>query len=706
MQGSTAIARMLRPRSIAIVGISPQPMSPGAAILGNIERLGYQAEVHLVSRNRTEVIGRPCVPTVDELPEGIDLALLLVPQAGVVEAMHACVRRRVGAVIVYASGFAEVDDAGRAAQDEIAAVARTAGIALLGPNCLGFVNYLDRLSVSFSPLQPESDPPPPKVAFISQSGGTPTVTRFALAAKRIGVTYQISTGNEALLGVEDFLDPMIDDDRNIVIALFCEQIRNPQRFLAGAARARERGKPIVMLQPGASEGARASARSHTGALVGDHALIRTLVEDAGVVAVDTVEDLIDVIELLATFPVVPTRGPALITDSGALKGVELDFCERVGLAVPRFSEGAVAAVRTVVPDFVAVENPLDLTAQALVDPQLYAKAIAALANDTATGCTVASPIYGHPALGIGKLRTIWPAFAAARATRPAILAPLVYDAPMPEEAFREAANAGIAFFPSPERALRALAHVTRYGLRCAQPPPAARTLPAPLPVDRPGIVPEYRAKAMLAAAGISFPRGAFVTDRAGAQRAAAGIGFPVVLKLQSAALAHKTEAGALALGIADAAALDDAWTRLHGNVAAALPGAVIDGALVEAMAAPGVEFIAGARRDPQWGTTLVAGLGGIWAEALGDTVVIPAAAGEDAIVAALRCLRAAPLLAGVRGAPPLDVRAAARVLDRLGALIDATPAIAEIELNPLTLYPDGAVALDALIVVSEEGTQR
>jgi acyl-CoA synthetase (NDP forming) len=693
------IGRMLRPRSIAIVGVSPQPMSPAAAILGNIERLGYRADVHLVSRNRTEVIGRPCVPTIDDLPAGIDLALLLVPRAGVVDAMHACARREVGSAIVYASGFAELDDAGRAAQAEIGAIARAAGIALLGPNCLGFVNYLNDLAVTFSPAQPESDPPPPQVAFISQSGGTPSVTRFSLAAKRIGVTYQISTGNEALLGVEDFLDPMIDDDRNVVIALFCEQIRNPQRFLAAAARARERGKPIVMLQPGASEAARASALSHTGSLVGDHALIRTIVEDAGVVVVDTLEDLIDVIELLAKFPVIPTRGPALITDSGALKGIELDFCEKVGLAVPQFSTDTITAIRAIVPDFVAVENPLDLTAHALVDPQLYAKAIAALADDDATGCTVISPIYGQAELGIKKLRTTWPAFAATRA-RPAILAPLVYDAPMPEEAFREAAAAGIAFFRSPERALRALARVTRYGIRCAQPLLAPRKLPAPLPIDGPGIVPEYRAKAMLAAAGIVFPRGAFVTDRAGAQRAAAQIGFPVALKLQSAGLAHKTDAGALALGIADAASLDDAWTRLHAGVAVSAPTAAIDGALVEAMAKPGVEFIAGARRDAQWGTTLVAGLGGIWAEALHDTVVIPGAAREDAIVAALQCLRAAPVLAGMRGAPPLDVRATARVLALLGALIDATPAIAEIELNPLTLYPDGAVALDALIVAN------
>jgi acyl-CoA synthetase (NDP forming) len=259
----------------------------------------------------------------------------------------------------------------------------------------------------------------------------------------------------------------------------------------------------------------------------------------------------------------------------------------------------------------------------------------------------------------------------------------------------------VAFFRSPERALRALGHVTRYGIGCSLAPPAPRSLPAPLAIDRPGIVPEYRAKALLAVAGIPFPRGVFVVDRAGAQRAAAEIGFPVALKLQSAGLAHKTDAGALALGLGDAEGLDEAWTRLYANVAATAPNAVIDGALIEEMVRPGVEFIAGARRDPQWGTTLVAGLGGVWAEALRDTVVMPSDAGEDAIVVALQRLRAAPVLAGTRGGKPLDVRGAARVLAQLGALVDATANVVEIELNPLRLYPEGVLALDALIVASE-----
>jgi acyl-CoA synthetase (NDP forming) len=692
------VERLLHPRSIAIVGVSPQPTSPAVAILDNIERFGYPAELHLVSRNRTEVIGRPCVPTIDDLPPDLDLALLLVPRAGILDAVQACARRRVGAIIVYASGFAEMDAEGRALQDEIVAVARDAGIALLGPNCLGYVNHLDGLPLSFSPFYPEADAPPAKVAFVSQSGGTPTIVRYALAAKSIGVSYQISTGNEAVLGVEDFLDPMIDDERNVVIAVFCEQVRKPQRFLAAAARARERGTPIVMVQPGRSEAARASALSHTGALVGDHALIRTIIEHAGVLIVDTIEELIDVVELLATFPVIPARGPALITDSGAFKGIELDFCEAVDLAVPAFSEATAAAVKAVVPEFVVVENPLDVTAQALIDTQLYAKAIAAVANDDATGSTVISPIYGTAERGLQKIQSILLAFEAARATRPAILALLGY-VDVPAAAYADAAAAGVALFASPERALRALAAVTRYGAFRNRPKTAARVLPEALPVDAgSGTIPEYRAKQLLARAGIPFPRGVFATDLASAQSAAAGIGFPVVLKLQAAKLAHKTDAGALALDLRDANALAAAWERLHANVRAFAPGIAIDGALVEAMGRPGTEFIAGARRDPEWGTTLVAGLGGIWAEALHDTVVIPAACGENEIVAALQRLRAAPILAGVRGAPALDVHGAARVLAILGGIIDATPGISEIELNPLVIYPEGVLALDALIV--------
>jgi acyl-CoA synthetase (NDP forming) len=696
-----AIDRLLRPRSIAIVGVSPQPTSPATQVLGNIERFNYPATVHLVSRGRTEVLGRACVPTIDELPEGIDLVLLLVPGAAVLESMQACARRAVGAVVVYAAGFAELGEAGLALQQQVAAVAREAGIAMLGPNCLGFTNYLDGLSITFSPMHPDADAPPPSVAFVSQSGGTPTVVRFALLAKRIGLSYQITTGNEALLGVEDFLEPMLADDRNRVIATFCEEIRSPQRFLAAAAHARELRKPIVMLQPGSSESARASARSHTGALVGDHALARTTLEHAGVVVVDTMEELIDVTELLVRFPVVPARGPALITDSGAFKGVELDLCERIGLPVPPFAADTAVRLRAVLPDFVTTDNPVDVTAQALVDTQLYAKTIVAVADDAATGSTVCSGIFARAEGGMAKVRTMLEAFKQTAGTRPAIVAMLVYDAPVPEGVYAECADAGVAFFRSPERALRALERVTRYGAFLERPAYVQRKLPAPLALE-PGIVTEHRAKALLRDAGVNVPHGSFVTDVVSAQRVAAEIGYPVVLKLQSPDLAHKTDAGALALNIADAAQLATAWDRLHANVLRARPGVVVLGALVEVMAKPGIEFIAGARRNAGWGTTLVGGLGGIWAETLNDTVLIPADADEDTIVAALQRLRAAPILAGTRGAPALDVRAAARALAALGRIIDSTPAISEIEINPLVLYPDGVTALDALIVVDAE----
>jgi acyl-CoA synthetase (NDP forming) len=695
------IDRLLHPRSIAIVGISPQPGSPGAAILRNLERFGYQAEVHLVSRNRTEVLGRPCVSTIDELPAGLDLALLLVPRAAVIDAMQACVRREITAVICYAAGFAELDAAGAAAQAEMAAIARAAGIALLGPNCLGIVSYADNLALSFSPLAPEPKAPGPSIAIVSQSGGTPSVARFSLARKGINVSTQISTGNEALLGIEDFLVPMLDDARNAAVAVFAEQIRTPQRFLAAAAHARSCGKPIVLLHPGASAAARASARSHTGALVGDHALIRAVVEDAGVVMVDTIESLVDVTELLVRFETIPARGPALITDSGAYKSIALDFCDRLGLPLPALAPETQERLRAVVPDFVGRENPIDVTAQALVDPELYARTIEALAEDRATGFTIVSGIYARSELGLSKVRTMLPPFERLKPTRPGIIAMLAYDAEVRAgEVYPEAGAAGIPFFTSPERALRAAVHVIRYGAFLERAPRAARVMPAPLPISGPGTVPEHRAKALLAQAGIAVPRGALVTDLAAAQRAAAEIGFPVALKLQAAELAHKSDVGALALGIADPAELAAAWDRLHAALRAARGDLRLDGVLVEAMAPPGIELIVGARRDPAWGTTLLAGLGGIWAEILGDTVVIPAAADEAAIVAALGRLRAAPLLAGARGGPAVDVRAAARVLAILAGLIDATPQVSEIEVNPLLVTADGALALDALIVAA------
>jgi acyl-CoA synthetase (NDP forming) len=692
------IARLMRPRSVAIVGVSPEPSSAGFLMLRNLEHYKYPGAIHLVSRNRSEINGRPCVKTIDDLPDGVDAAMLLIPRVAIEEAVKACARRGVGGIIIFAAGFGEAGGEWKAAQDRIAAIAEEAGIALCGPNCLGIVDFVNGIPLTFSaqlgaPLDVRSG-----VVVVAQSGGLAGVVRVALKAKGIPVTCTVSTGNEAVLGLEDYVAHLIEDGTTQVVAAFAEQIRKPQRFLEVAARARELGKPIVLLHAGRSAAAQESARSHTGAMVGDYAVMQTILAHGAVVHVESLEELIDVCELTMRFPTPPTKGCAMVTDSGAVKGMTLDFCDTVGLDLPPLSPALVAKLQAELPEFVGATNPLDLTAQAITHVEMYERTMAPLLADDAYGSLVLTAIVSSASdYALTKGRASLKAMLNSR--KPVIFAMLGDEADVPPKLIEEARAGNVPFFRSPERALRALARVTAYGRALEQSrkrkPPRAIAAP-PLPGH--GTLTEHVSKAYLAGCGLKMPKGRLVQTLAEALAAAAALGFPVALKLQSAALAHKSDAGGVILRIADAKQLDMAWEKLQ-QVARGRALA-LDGILVEQMAKPGIEMIVGARRDPNWGPVLAVGLGGIWAEALSDIRILPIGLDESEIAAEIGQLRGAKLLAGMRGAPAADVAALAQAVALIGAVIAARPEIREIDINPLTVYAagEGALALDALIV--------
>jgi acyl-CoA synthetase (NDP forming) len=692
---TSRIERLLRPRSVAIVGVSPEPGHMGGSVLANLERCRFEGAIHLVSRSRKEFNGRPCVPSIDDLPHGVDVAVLVIPQTAVIDAIAALGRRGAGGAIVFASGYAEVGDAGRAEQETLAAAARAANVAVLGPNCIGMCSFPVGAALTFEfNVERPMESARPKIGMAAQSGAMAAIMRMAFLAKGLGVTFYISTGNEADLTIEDFLNALVDDDETEVISLFVEQIRKPQTFLAAARRARAIGKPIVLMLAGRSQRARVSARSHTGALAGDYATMTALLRHAAVNVVDTVEELIDVTDLLARFKP-PVKGPGVITNSGAVKGFALDFCDSIGFDIPRLAPATIDALKVALPAFASLDNPVDVTAQVLRDVTLWTKTAQALLADPGTGSLCIPMVAGSPKLAMDKVHALAPTIEAHG--KPAVVAVLGDDFPVPPEflaAFREK---NIPVLRSPERALRALAHATAYGTALAAAPNAALTIDAP-PLPRRGTLPEYLGKAYLAALGIRVPQGALARDVAEAKAIAQRIGYPVALKAQAAALAHKSDAGGVALGVADPGALEAAWAQMRERVAAAQPGLVLDGILVEAMAAKGIEMIVGARRDPEWGPVVLAGLGGIWTEALDDVRLMPADLSAEHIVAELGRLKGARLLGGLRGAPAADIVALADTVARVGALMRARPDIREIDINPLMVYPRGVLALDALIV--------
>jgi acyl-CoA synthetase (NDP forming) len=694
-----AIARMLRPRSIAIVGASATPGALGHQVLESLERFKYAGDIHLVNPNRTQVAGRPCVRSVSNLPVGVDCAVMAIPSSGVAQAIVECAQRGVGGVVLFSAGFAEAGNDGRAAQEEIAKVARAHGMAIEGPNCSGLVNYVDGVPLTFASATLAPRLQGLGLGLVSQSGAAGTALRNTLLKREVQVSFSISTGNEAVNGVEDFLDFLVDDPNTRVLALIVEQFRNPTRFLGLARRAHSVGKPMVLLHTGRSAGARMAAQTHTGALTGDYNVMRALVASEGVALVETFEELTDVAELLMCCRSLPKGGAALISDSGALKALALDICEAEGLELPALSPESEVALKAVLPEFIPPSNPLDLTAQALVEPGLYAKTMGPLLADDRYGSLVMGMILGNAAVSRVKVPLVLDKVRELGTTKPVILAMFGEEADVPADLISQMRSQGVPFFRSPERLLRALARLTAFaGWRPPNRSPAVvSSQGARLPQ---GVVPEYMAKGLLAQAGLGIPSGALVLDVVEAQRVASRIGYPVVLKAQAVALSHKSDAGGVVLGLQDPDSLAAGWVRLHAQLARTRPGIKLDGVLVETMARPGLELILGARNDPDWGPLLMVGLGGVWAEALKDVRVLPADLAPDAIVAELNKLKGAVMLGGFRGSPAVDVGAVAQMASRLGAFILGRPEIVEIDVNPVVVYPDGegAVALDALIV--------
>jgi len=692
--------RLLRPRSIAIVGASADPRAFGGFVQANLERAGYAGALHLVSRSSASINGRPCVKTVAELPQGLDVAVLAIPETGVLEAVQQLAARACHAAVLFASGYAETGEAGRASQH---AVTQAAGaMALVGPNCMGYTNFELGVALTFETIAPYPALGRAGVGIVAQSGFMAATLRDACIGRGLPITCQFSTGNEASVGVEDVIAAYLQDAQTRVIAVYAEQVRRPALFLRLARQARGIGKPIVMLMPGRSERARHAAASHTGALAGDHAIASALLQREAVVLVDTLDELFDTTAILLRHPQPPQGGTAFITGSGAMKNIALDFADQIDLALPALAAPTLRLLTDKLPSYAVAENPLDYTTIGVRQPGLIGEIVQAIAADPAIGSVVLAIPVGPEMAQRDKAEHIVPALAAL--PKPTVLVLTGDDGPI-APFFTDAVRAsGVPLFRSADRALRALRHVAAHVQALARAERADRhteaavlALPGTPPAN--GIYAEYLGKRWLAAAGIAVPASALARSADEAAAMARDIGYPVVLKAQASELPHKSDVGGVLVNLGDETQLRAGWARLMDNIASHRPGLVLDGALVEAMGPRGLELVVGAKRDADWGPVVLVGLGGVWIEALKDVRLLPADLAEPDIVDALRSLQAAPLLAGLRGAPGADLQAVARVVATIGAQMRANPRISEIDVNPLLAYPDRVLALDALLVV-------
>jgi acetate---CoA ligase (ADP-forming) len=680
---------LLAPRSIAVVGATSRPGAYADETLRNLRRTGFRGRVWGVHPTRRRVHGRTCVPTVADLPEAVDAVVVAIPAQGVPEVIDQAGARGCGGAVVYAAGFGETPD-GEGLQAALRTAAHRHDLPVCGPNCDGIVAFHDRAALWGDALVPGEAG---HVAVISQSGN---VAVNALAARRgLRLHTVVSCGNQAVVDAGDWLHALARREGVRSVALFLESDGDGARLCEALALCADAGIGVAVLKVGASAAGASAAAAHTGAVAGDHAAFRALVQEAGAAWAHDVHDLLELAKALAVRRARPRGdgGLAILTCSGGDSGLGADEAQRLGLELPALRPATAERVRALLPPAATVANPLDYTAIIWGEVETLRDVIAAVGEDPGVDHVLA--FYDQPQGLEGAVRESWDAVREGiRAGAEASPVPTLVASTLPklldDAAAWELAGADVAAVAGLRTALACAAALRRApgdGGRLR----AIAAAAAGVRDGRPGAwLDEASAKALLAGAGIRVPPGRVARDEDDAAEIAERLGRPVALKLVGAGLRHKTEAGAVALGLEDERNVRWAYRDLVR--AGAHPSGRV---LVEAMAPGGVELLVSARRDAVV-PVLTVGLGGIWAEVFGDAAVIPLPADAARIERALPTLRAAPLLAGTRTGAPVDVAAAAALAARVGALL-LEQDLELIELNPVLVNARGAVAVDALI---------
>lgn len=685
--------RLIKPRHIAFIG------GRDAAIAVNeARRRGFQWQMWAVNPNRSDLAGLPCLPGIADLPEPPDAVYLAIPSSGVIGALHDLARMGAGGVVCFSAGFRETGNA----QAEQALIDATGDMALIGPNCYGIINYIDNAALwSF---EHGGWSPGYGAAIITQSGMFSS--DITMSARSLPLAYMVSAGNQAVLGLEDFLDAFAEDPTVRAIGLHIEGLQDIPAFERAALKAMDRGVPVVALKTGSSDIGAALTVSHTGSLSGSAELYEALFARTGVISVTNPSQFLETLKYLCV--VAPPRGMRVagFTCSGGGATMLADHGERIGLAFSEVSADDRPRLAALLPDIATVSNPLDYTTPIWGQPDktypVFSCAMASIAADAAV------LVQDYPAEGLDASKIYYQndADAFARAAREAGL-PAAICATIPENLDRETRRLLISLGVAPMQGIHETLNAMRDAAGWAQRRRAiAARRPAPLrpAVERGGVrmLTEDRGKAWLKANGCAVPQGETRPARKAAE-AAARIGFPVAVKMMSPALAHKTEAGAVALGIADA----DALTRVLGDMSRAVgafdPDALTDSFLIEAMCpTPLAELIVTLRTDPQFGSALVLGSGGVLAELVGDAVTLLLPATCEDIAHALSALRLSRLLTGFRGRQPADLVAISTEIESLCAAFQKDDGgITEIEVNPMFVYHDHIVAVDALVHASQ-----
>lgn len=703
-------ARLFNPRSIAVIGASQDLSSISGNPIKHLLAQNYAGTIYPVNPRYIEVAGLKCYADVAALPQVPDVAVVAVAASRALEAIRQIGEKGIPFALVLTSGFAEAGGDGEAAQAELADLARRYGLRVIGPNCQGYMNIADRISVGFGAPFAASYPAG-GVSLCSQSGAFGSSIVMMASAEGIGFRRYVSTGNESVTTTLDLFADFITDPETRVIGAYVEGLKDAQRLIGIARDALRAGKPILVWKVGNSEVGARAARSHTANLGGAPALYRAAFHQGGIVEVGDVGDFADCAKAL--LPGLMPRGNriAIVTISGGAGIVMADRATAAGLDLPRLEAGTEALLREVLPSYATIANPMDVTGGVLNDPTMLKATLEAVARDPNVdmiGLALAAASGGLATEFAREIVRIAEAFALP------VFVAWNADPAIAGEAYAILDAAGIARYGSPVRAARGAGALWQFAR--ARQRQAVIDREVPLSLARPAVraalsarprdPTEHEAKKILSDYGIAGTREIPATTAEEAMVAAAKIGFPVVMKILSPDIAHKTEAGGVRLGIADRQATGEAFTAIVAAARAYAPSARIDGILVQEMVGGATEVILGVKNDPLFGPAILFGLGGIFAEVMRDVSFRLAPLTLSEAEEMIREIRAFPVLDGARGRPRGDVAALADAIVRLAALaLDLGGEVSEIDINPLFVLPagQGVKAGDALITLRRPG---
>jgi len=723
------LTSLFRPRSVALVGASNKSTFSVLAYR-NLVEFGIGERTYLVNRRGAETHGQPTVTSCAQIGEPVDLAYLMVPQAGMLEALDDAAAAGIRNACVLSAGYAEAGEAGRAAQAELVRHAAGLGMVLLGPNHLGFANFADGVPVCSIPELPKVPGP---VALLSQSGASSSAMLDFARMVNVGLSYLVTLGNEAMITAGHVLDFLVDDPGTKAVAVFMETVRDAETFRRAARRAAGAGKAIVVLKAGSSVLSARTAAAHTGALVGDDRVIDAVFADLGVIRVDSIEDMLITAGAAAALGRLERPGIGIVSISGGACDIVADRAEDLGGALPELAPATRDALAEIMPAYGTVQNPLDVTGAAVIDPTIFTRAVEVMSGDPSVG--VVGIVNSLPWIDTGRPYMGQMFVDAIGAGMRAASGPTAYinQVMQPVTGYTRATmeHGGVPYvIPGLRQAVVALSNVAWWseairvsgGLGPAAaggqgnrvvPPGASRApdavpapepepVPVPPPGQRRGKWSEHAARTLLSNAGIPVVPARLAGSADQAVKAAADLGGPLAVKLASADVLHKSDIGGVRLDVPpDEAAVRAAYQAV---IAAAPPGAQVDGVLISPMRRGGTELLVGVVTDPQWGPVLAVAIGGLFVEVLQDSALAPLPVTPGQAGRLLDRLRGRAVLDGARGAPPADRAALTAVIARIGDLALAlADDLQSLEVNPLLAAGARIEALDAVVTWKEHG---